>query len=399
MANVVLNCCILYYADKSNEALKAGDIKKSQAAYNIYQRLMLLSCKTTLDTDDMAYLDCYCKRCGTPYLVADSNRVEPTPPQGDGIERGYACADHWVSPIDPVVYASDIVSEVTIWRYWKDLNTADGVYDFAPLLSDISDCITAGKKVSLKIAAGNKTPAWVLALVPNSTFNELQHVSTSTTLTSFVQPVFWDAAFKGYWKTFITELTTALAPYWANILSITANGLNRSSAELRIPAQVINNGTWTIDSPTQWLGLGYTTQLFMDTYVEFNDHLVASIPASVDIIQPMIPNTTPNVGDGRNALREIIDLMALDTTRYYLLDTYITETFNGNSLDNYAKSKSIKVLGQLAEQYFDTAGNNTNYATALQKFIDWGGYPRMEIWEDNPVDYLIELTLKKPIYS
>ena len=397
--NEVLNCCILYYATQSNEALKAGDTKKAQSAYEIYQRLMLMSAQPTLSTTDMAYIDCHCKRCGTPYQVADSRQKAPPPQPPEGIQRGYACVDHWLSPIDPAVYASDLVNEVTIWRYWKDLNPTNGVYAFTALNNDIQACITAGKKVSLQIAAGNKTPAWVFALVPNHTFNELQHISTSTTLTPFNAPVFWDATYKLHWKTFITELCNNLAPYFANILAISATGINRSSAELRIPSQVINNGTWTIDSPSEWLALGYTTQKFMDTFIEFNNHLLTCIPAGVDIILPMVPNTTPNIGDGRVALREVIDIMATDVNRYYLLDTYVTQTYNGNNLDNYAKGKSVRVIGELAEQYFETPGNDINYGIALQRFADWGGYPRMEIWEDNPVDYVNVLTLKKYIYS
>lgn len=395
----LINCCILYYSDKYNTAIKNAERAKAKDYQKIGQRLLLISKKTTLSKDDLEFLDCYCKRCGTDVLAADSVRVAPNPPTPDGVRKGYACIDNWLSPLAPTVYSSSLVGEVGIWRYWKNLNTADGVYDFTDLNTDIETAINAGKKVSILVAAGNKTPDWVFDIVPDSTFDELQHIATSTELTAFRQPVFWDTTFKNYWKTFITALCANLTPYWGDIIAITASGLNRSSGEVRIPSQVIDNGTWTINSPAQWLGLGYTTQKFMDTFHEFNSHLLSCIPAGVDILLPLVPSTTPNVGDGRDALVEIIDFMATDTSRYYMSDTYVTDTYNGNALGNRAKSKGVWVTGEMAEQFFADAGNNVKYAMALQKFVDWGGYPRMEIWEENPIDYVTELTIKKPLYS
>jgi hypothetical protein len=397
--STLIKCCILYYSDKYNTALKNGKKGDAKDYRKVEQRLQLMNRKSTLSRDDLEYLNCHCKRCGTDVLNADTGGSNPLPPTPNTIQKGYACIDNWLSPLEPSVYSSPLVGEVSIWRYWKNLNTADGVYSFGTLNTDIETAIGAGKKVSLQIAAGNKTPDWVFDIVPNSTFEELQHIATSTSLTQFQQPIFWGATFKNYWKTFITALCANLTPYWDNIISITATGLNRSSAELRIPSQVINNGMWNINSPLQWLGLGYTTQKFMDTFHEFNDHLLSCIPQGKCVILPVVPHTTPNINDGRDALVEVIEFIAATPLRYCVLDTYVTETYHGNMLVDLAKSLGLKVTGEMAEQYFSAAGNNAKYATALQKFIDWGGYPRMEIWEENPQDYATELTIKKPLYS
>lgn len=323
----------------------------------------------------------------------------PPPPPPPVAERGYWIFDKWLSPMNQAPLSSSLVSGVSLGRYWKNLNPSDGVYDFAGLIADIEACIAAGKKVSIKVASGNKTPDWLFALIPNDTFNELQHIATSTSTTAFRAPVFWDDLYKNKWKEFVSALCSALSPYWGSINYIGASGLSRSSDELRIPSQQIHNAQWDIDSPAQWLALGYDTQKFMDTYYEFTAHILSLIPSHVFLCRAMIPNTTPNILDGRNALTEVVATMGLNKDRYVLLDTYVTQKFDGNAIDIQAKSLGIKVIGQLAEQYFEPAGNGTNYAAALQIFSDWGGYPNMEIYEGNPVDYQTELTDKKPLYT
>jgi len=329
--------------------------------------------------------------------------IIPEPPSDiQPVSKGYWLFGGWDQPIDVAALSDSVVTGRVLCYSWSSLNPANGVYDWSGLDANVNAVIAAGKKYAIKIRVGVYAPLWLQAAgVAFDTFQEYEQVSLSGPLRSYTVPVFFQDEYKYYWKLFITELTNhikATTTYLNALEYIGAPGIGRSSAEFRIP--YLKDLSIGIDNPAKWASHGYTTQICYDTYKEFFTHLDNSLDNKKNIFYPLVPRRTPDMGDGRDVLQEVVLDLQRDKVRYYVQDTYITENFNGQTLDALAKQKGVPITGQLATIYFNNISTvEAQLGTAIDKFAAYPCYGVLEIYNSNVSDYNSMLNTKKPLLT
>lgn len=345
--------------------------------------------------------DKFCKKrpaTKPPVIVV----IDPPPSDISPISKGYWLFGGWNQPIDVAALVDPVVTGRVLCYSWDNLNPSNGVYDFTGLDTNINAVLAAGKKYAIKIRTGVYAPLWLQAAgVVFDTFQEYEQVSLMGPLESYTVPIFFQDEHKYYWKQFITALANHIKATPAALSAleyIGAPGIGRSSAEFRIPyLKDLANG---IDNPAKWASHGYTTQICYDTYKEFFTHLDNEFDNKKNIVYPLVPRRTPDMGDGRDVLQEVVIDLMRDKNRYLIQDTYITETFNGQSLDAIAKTNGVPIAGQLATIYFNNISNVPNkISTAIDNFVAYGCYGVLEIYNSNVSDYNSILVQKKPLLT
>src|SRR6266404_8806936 len=108
-----------------------------------------------------------------------------------------------LTPADQVVSSGPLnnpdVSGISIRTHWDALETADGVYNWAYLDSQVQRCLKFGKQISLRVGTGSggatvsggNVPDWVMALVGS----KFKFVDLNSGGVIRKIPKFWDSAF------------------------------------------------------------------------------------------------------------------------------------------------------------------------------------------------------------
>ena len=182
-------------------------------------------------------------------------------------------------PVASGVLSNPNVDGVSIRLHWNDLETADGVYDWTYLDTQISRVVAAGKSVSLRIGTGGgdatrgnggSVPGWVIDEITASvggTPNDCTHYF------HFNNPPVADQAIPTFWEPIFVqkrrELLTALGAHFAgntNIKVVFVGACNAKSSDWSVPdSAVVDNICGPGQSErSRLLGLGYTSQKLID---------------------------------------------------------------------------------------------------------------------------------------
>lgn len=309
------------------------------------------------------------------------------------MQEGIHIVDKWTGNVPSDVYTSDAIC-ITICRYWNNLNPSSGVYDWTDLDTDISNIIANGKQFSIKVAAGDKTPAWVYALpVTKLTFSEF--VGDDNTLVAIDQPVFWEANYITAWTTFITALSTHLqsdANVWASLSHMSITGINRKTDEYRICAQASEyRAPYTSsDAVSIWNGAGYSEALILSTQQTFNT-LFATQFSGKDLAFSMTNYGTtppfPAIIGYTDMNQNAIDDLAVYGTRVYGIYTSVKSNFVSATVTTQAAAAGLSIAGQLSEKEFGE-GNASYIAlnSAMHAAFN-AGYKYMEIHDESVSNY------------
>jgi hypothetical protein len=152
---------------------------------------------------------------------------------------------------------------------WTAIEPSEGSFNWAPIDSVIATAKTYGKKVSISITAGYRTPAWVFSDGAQA-FKFVWDKNWGPAYCTIVTiPVPWDSVFLNKWGAFITALG---ARYSANpyVSHVKFTGVNSISQETNLPYHVnenINNGQCTGYNDVQdWVNVGYTRVKVLDAW-------------------------------------------------------------------------------------------------------------------------------------
>lgn len=159
----------------------------------------------------------------------------------------------------PAVASKSYVKGILVRAVWKDIETADNIYNWSLIDDQIAAAESYGKKISLAVGTGPNSPNWIYTLGATSMSYTLPFSGTI--------PVPWNSVFLTKWKEFIAELgnryennTTIQLVY---ITNSSTNGF-----EMQLPF-----------TPTpSYLSLGYTDQLIIDSWEEVMDEFNAAFP-------------------------------------------------------------------------------------------------------------------------
>jgi hypothetical protein len=188
--------------------------------------------------------------------------VDPTPLPGSdaaaGDPRGiFVYSEHLQRDEAQLTQALAVsgVDGLTLLQGWFSFEPSRGTYDFSGMDHWIGLAVAAGKKVTLAIRAGQDTPCWLFqAPACGSGYSKPYAGATPLTFqvsarqgigqsqcnaTTIAAP--WDPVFQSEWDSMLAAVAAHLkgAGTYNAISSVRLTGINRSTAELRLPEEIL----------------------------------------------------------------------------------------------------------------------------------------------------------------
>jgi len=188
----------------------------------------------------------------------------------------------------------------------------------------LGEAIAAGKKVDLAIRAGQDTPCWLFQPSSGCSSPAFAGATPLTFVVSAVQGAGncnlqtiaapWDDVFLREWEQMLAAVAAHLQTEyfqeassgrmvraWDAISSVRLTGVNRSTAETRLPAEILPGCTDPSVAPYAnavaiWLAAGYRPSLLLSAWDSITDDFQRYFPGKV-ITMPIIPDAS---GDPAN---------------------------------------------------------------------------------------------------
>jgi hypothetical protein len=183
------------------------------------------------------------------------------------VPRGVFCVSAAGVKCKDSVLANPSVDGIGLRQDWKDLEPAEGVYNFSFLDSEVARAHAAGKPVLLRINTQAGKPAWVTAAVAEAggSFFTFDDSGVQATI-----PVFWDPTFLGKKIAMIRALG---ARYASNptVKIVWTSFANASSEDWSVPH--------TPPEVTAWLAVGYTSEKMLDAGRQIIDATMTAFPS------------------------------------------------------------------------------------------------------------------------
>ncbi len=156
---------------------------------------------------------------------------------------------------------------------WQAVEPALGEYDWSLLDQWLAKAIAAGKKIDLVIPAGSATPAWLFQPPPAGagatelSFTVSPHAGETGQCDADNIAAPWDPVLLTQWDAMLFALSTHLkaANEYASIALLRLTGINRTSEELRLPAETAaSTGLACVsNSLAIWQQAGYKPSLLL----------------------------------------------------------------------------------------------------------------------------------------
>jgi PKD repeat protein len=229
------------------------------------------------------------------YVTAGSYKVTVTATDQDGAHSSVttSAAVQQVSLATTGIYAVGTPDQVTpqavltnpyvdgisVRATWDFLEPSNGVYNWSFLDSELSAAAAAGKKVSLSITAGTRTPSWVYAAGAQP-FSYTDGGSKTLTI-----PVPWDTTFLAKWDQFIQAVGSRYASD-STLSQVKITGINSDTAETMLPYQKAD--------VAHWLSVGYTRTKVENAWQNIADTFALAFP-SQQLAMIMVPNHFPTI--------------------------------------------------------------------------------------------------------
>ncbi|MDA8168918.1 MAG: beta-galactosidase [Nitrospiraceae bacterium] len=224
--------------------------------------------------------------CGSS-SSAPADPASPEQPAGPIIKMGgvYALGTA-VSGISDGVLSNPSVTGVSLRAHWDTIEAQKGIYDWSSLDTDISRAIQKGKKIMIRVIAGQFTPAWVY----NEGAKPFNFTDNGVPAT---MPVPWDSVYLNNWTRFIQALAARYAQM-PQVVTVQMTG-PCDAGEMYLPNKT---------DEAFWQSLGYTDALLIGAWATVIDAYGAAFPSTavgIDIAYPL------SFGDKENVLDQILN--------------------------------------------------------------------------------------------
>lgn len=192
------------------------------------------------------------------------------------------------------------VDGVAILVGWKQLEPSRGQYTLngggADLLDTLVNAAAAGgKKIDLAIRAGQDTPDWLFAegAVPlDFEVAPLEGDVPSGTCNAVRIAAPWDPVFQREWSAMLATVAAHLRAtgMYDRVVAVRLTGINRTTAELRLPAEILTKPCVT-NSVATWLTAGYRPAELLNAWDKITDMFAANFPDKIFTL-PIIPSAS-----------------------------------------------------------------------------------------------------------
>ena len=289
--------------------------------------------------------------------------------------RGLHIATKWKKELDAQALNNPDITSITLYGWWMDMNPSKGVYDWSRLDAELNRYVKAGKNCGLMIAGGQRCPEWIFSEgVRHFTIVEFKHGGKGKEFTH-EQPVVYDRAYIDYFSQFVRAMAAHMKTqsYWNKVTHVSITGVNRTTAELRLPAQenMEVDGVTSTDAIALWKNVGYDPETVLATFKEITNMVATAFPNRY-LIVPVINNTAsafPAIGSISVPTEAMKWLKATYPTRAAAQYTALTPDFTLTGFVKTIKDMGIPVGYELNESKNRLNEDENFFTNAVQKGV------------------------------
>jgi len=249
---------------------------------------------------------------------------------------------------------------------WSSVETNLNQYDWRNLDAWMNCAIAAGKKIDISIRAGDGIPAWLFQPAPNGggatplDFTVSPHSGKRGQCDSETNTIPWSPAFLTNWSSMLFELSAhlKLTGSYSNVTLLRLTGINRTSDELRLPAETAESTglACVSNAPAIWAANGYTPSNLLSAWsnilaafnTNFSDKTfcVAIIPSNAFPDIDNNGNVTNNLPDPNQPLLQLAGRMLpgrLVVQYNFLITSNAANPAVADSAQNYGSLPAFQV--------------------------------------------------------
>jgi hypothetical protein len=191
---------------------------------------------------------------------------------------------------------------------WASLQPTRSQFNWTNFDQWTTQAVALGKKLELAIPAGSDIPSWLFQPVTNGgagaaplnfTVSPHEGATSNCIFETITAP--WDTNFLAAWNNLLTNLSAHLKSQgtYGNVTLLRLTGINRTTDELRLPAETpgATGLTCVSNAPAIWQAAGYTPSNLLFGWSNILNSFEAGFPDkpfSVAII-PSITNSFPPI--------------------------------------------------------------------------------------------------------
>jgi hypothetical protein len=206
----------------------------------------------------------------------------------------------------PEVLKNPNVDGVSPVVYWKDLEPGDGQFNWRHMDRLVASAEANGKKISLGVVPGFKSPDWIYAAGAAS-FSFLWDKPWGPPPCSTVRlPLPWDPVYMAKWQSFVRALGARYGRI-PNVVMVRLTGVNAQTPELFMPrmhrgqaggtGQMV--GCTPNDDIAEWQSVGYRPSKVSNAWRQFAEAYLQSFPTQ-KFVTDVGPQGMPPIDENGN---------------------------------------------------------------------------------------------------
>jgi hypothetical protein len=186
---------------------------------------------------------------------------------------------------------------------WSEIEPAMGQYQWDTLDQWISQAISDGKKITVSVGAGAKTPSWLFQPAPDGagaaplSFSSSRKGGASGVCDSETIAAPWDTAFLKQWDSMLSALSAHLKSTrtYKAVLLLRLTGINRDTDELHLPAETAQSTglDCVSDAIATWQQAGYRPSLLLQGWDSITNSFQKSFPDKSFTVAIIARTNTP----------------------------------------------------------------------------------------------------------
>jgi len=186
---------------------------------------------------------------------------------------------------------------------WDDIEPAMGQYQWAALDQWMTQAISSGKKVTLSVGDGMRTPSWLFQAAPDGAgakplnFSISRKGGASNVCDAETIAAPWDPAFLKRWDSMLTALSAHLksAGTYNAIVLLRLTGINRDTDELHLPEETAKSTglACVSDAIAAWQQAGYRPSLLLQGWDSITSSFKKNFPDKSFTVAIIARTNTP----------------------------------------------------------------------------------------------------------